>query len=502
VASSERPRDVELALAAPVLGSALLAAAYEVGARQSDAYLGPGLSTPRALAVALAALGLTAGFFGGRALSARSAQRAELLLGVVAALSVLCSCSGALWFWGFGFPRALPVLACALPLGAGLLAGAGLGALQHATALAYRELSSVRVLLSPAALAAALAVTLAASIALSYLGLWRAAAALGGALAGLGALMPRLFEYLGDVRAPRRRPIVAALAVAVTSFAAAQAFVPARLLARFPPELVWASEDAGAVIISAQNTFELFESQQLRATSADDYRLAESAVHPVLTALQPRRRVLVLGPAGGLLEREALRYRNVLELVSLSEQDRSAVARSLWPAHRTEARERQVVAEPIPWLEQHRLPFDAVLMSLPLPSSPREGKYYTRYFFELIASRLSARGALVVQTVPRDAMPRTFATLRASLLGAGFDVSSYEAPLPLLGAVSFLVGSRGADFRLQPGDLPTGLRYLDQAALRRNTTRGNVPIEDGLISTLSQQRAVTLWHDEQEKLGN
>jgi spermidine synthase len=440
VASSAPSRDVELALAAPLLATTLLAAAYEVGARQTDAYLGPDLSTPRAVAVALTLAGLVAGFFAGGALSARSSRRAGVLLAAITALSLLCSCSGALWFWSFGFPRALPVIACTLPLGAGVLAGAGLGALRHAAALAYRELSSVRVLLSPVALAAALALTLGSSIALSYLGLWRAAAALGGALAGLGLLLPRLFEYLGDLQAPSRRAIVAALAVAAASFAAAQRFVPARLLSRYPPELVWVSRGADAVVISAQNTFELFEAQQLRATSADDYRLAELAVHPVLSALDARGRVLVLGPAGALLEREALRYRNVVQLVSLSEQDRATIDGILWPARPVDAGRRQVVAEPIPWLEEHAEPFDAILLSLPLPASPREGKYYTRYFFQLVASRLSARGALVLQAVPRDAMPLTFATMRASLLAAGLEVSSYEAPLPLVGAVSFFVG--------------------------------------------------------------
>jgi spermidine synthase len=502
--ASETPRDVKLAIGVPLLATVVLAAGYELGPRQTDAYLGPALSTPRLAALLLMAPALAIGFFGGRALSARSSQRTRVVLAAVTALSLLCSCSGGLWFCAFGFPRAMALIACGVPLAAGLFVGTGLGALHHSAALPYRELSALRVLLSPWALASAVALTLGGTVALSYLGLWRAAAALGGALATLATFLPRFFDYLGDLRPPRQRPGFFALGVAVASFAAAQAFVPARLLARYLPEVVWANEAADTVVISAQNTFELFEAQQLRATSADDYRLAELAVHPVLSRLRSRRRVLMLGPAGGFLEREALRYRNVAEIVSLSEHDRRAFSGTLWAQRTREARERYVVAEPIPWLEQHAEPFDAVVVSLPLPASPREGKYYTRYFFELLASRLSSGGALVVQGVPRDAMPETFATLRASLLGAGLSVSSYEAPLPLLGAVSFFVAAReAADTTLQPGRLPAGLRYLDDAALRRIAVRSaEAPLANGSVSTLSHQRAVALWHSEQEKLGN
>ncbi len=190
-------------------------------------------------------------------------------------------------------------------------------------------------------------------------------------------------------------------------------------------------------------------------TSADDYRLAELAVHPVVSSLARRRRVLVLGPAGGLLERELRATATWQRWSAWASRIAAPFSRSLWPAHQPSERERPLVAEPIPWLEQHGELFDAVLMSLPLPASAREGKYYTRYFFELVGSRLTPHGALVVQTVLRDrSMPATFAGLRASSLAAGLQVSSYETPSPLLGAVSFLVGSRGAAIQLAPGQLP------------------------------------------------
>jgi predicted membrane-bound spermidine synthase len=506
-ASSGAGRDRQLAVWIPTFAAALLAAAYEVGARQTDAYLGPSLSTPRGLALALSAFGLGLGFLAGRRLLQGTAARGRLLVRFASVASVVCSASPALWFWGFSAPRALPFVACVLPSLVGLAVGACSGALFQATALAYRELQGVRLLLAPVPLLLALGIGLAGSTALSYLGLWRAAATVAGVLVALALLVPRFADYLADAQRPTRWPGVAALGVSVVSFAAAQAFVPAQLLARYPSEVVWADADAELVVISAQNTFELFESTQLVLSSADDYRYAELAVHPLLSVLRPRRRVLVLGPAGGSLEREVLRYRNVAEVVSLSETDRRAFRASLWPRHTAttalnDPRLRFVVAEPLPWLGGTAQLFDAIVVSQPAPATASEGKYYTRYFYGLLAEHLTERGALVVQATSRSALPGTFAVIRDTLQGAGLSTTSYEAPIPLLGAVSFVIATRHDALQLDAPALPPGLRFVDSSALRRAFSPSPSEPTRSAISTLDELHAMEVWHHEQLSLGN
>jgi spermidine synthase len=214
-----------------------------------------------------------------------------------------------------------------------------------------------------------------------------------------------------------------------------------------------------------------------------------------------------LGPAGGFLEREVLRYPDVTQVVSLSELDRATFLRSLWPQLTIrevsgDARLRFVSAEPMPWLEQHASSFDLILVCLPGPASAAEGKYYTRYFYELLARRLTSRGVLVVQATSRETLPDTFATLRASLSSAGLTVSSYEAPIPLLGSTSFLVGSRAVLPEPVARTLPNGLRFLDLPALHRSfATLATAPVP-AQVSTLAHQHAVVTWHVEQAKLGN
>jgi predicted membrane-bound spermidine synthase len=506
-ANSGAARDRQLAVWVPTFAAGLLAAVYELGARQTDAYLGPGLSTPRGLALALTAAGLALGFVGGRRALLGTAARGRLLVRLASVTCVVCSASTALWFWGFSAPRVLPLVACLLPSLGGLAVGACAGALCQATALAYRELQGVRLLLAPVPLLLAVAFALAGSTALSYLGLWRAAASVSGVLAALALLVPRFADYFADRQRPARWPSLAGLGVSVVSFAAAQAFVPAHVLARYPSEVVWADADSELVVISAQNTFELFASNQLVLSSADDYRYAELAVHPLLSVLRPRRRVLVLGPAGGLLEREVLRYRNVAEVVSLSETDGSRFRASLWPRHAAasaldDSRLRFVVAEPLPWLEGHPQRFDAIVLGQPAPATASEGKYYTRYFYQLLAEHLTERGALVVQASSRSALPGTFAVIRDTLQAAGLSTTSYEAPIPLLGAVSFLIATRHDGPKLDAPSLPSALRFVDAPQLRRALT----PLPDeparASISTLHDQHVIEAWHHEQLQLGN
>jgi spermidine synthase len=490
-----------------MFAAALLAAAYEVGARQTDAYLGPSLSTSRGLALALTAAFLALGFVGGRRMLQRTAARGRLLMRFASLTCLVCSASAALWFCGFSEPRVLPFVACVLPSLVGLGVGATSGALLRATALAYRELQGVRLLLAPVPLLLAVGLGLAGSTALSYLGLWRAAATVSGVLAGLALLVPRFADYLADAQRPARWPCIAALGASVVSFAAAQAFVPAQVLAHYPAEVVWADADAELVVISAQNTFELFESKQLALSSADDYRYAEVAVHPLLSVLRPRGRVLVLGPAGGSLEREALRYRNVAEVVSLSETDGRGFRASLWPQSGSasalaDSRLRFVVAEPLPWLEGTTQRFDAILVSQPAPATASEGKYYTRYFYQLLAEHLTERGALVVQATSRSALPGTFAVIRDTLQGAGLSTISYEAPIPLLGAVSFLIATRHDGPKLDAPTLPAGLRFVDVSVLRRAFSPPPSEPARASISTLHEQHAIEAWHHEQLSLGN
>jgi predicted membrane-bound spermidine synthase len=507
VASDSAPRDAELAGFVPLLGLSAVAAAYE-GLRQTDAYLGPGLATPRAVAVLLLLSGFVLGAWLGRRALLRTPLRGALLLRSTSTLGAVCAVSGPLWFWAFQSQSLLVLVGGALPLAIGLASGVVLGALLQAAGLAYRELGALGRLLGPVPLLGALALILVGSLALSHAGLWRASAVVGLVLAGLSLLLGRYVAYFSDTSAPASWPATLGLVASGASIALAQAFVPASVVARYPAEVVWAQgDDASLVVTSAQNTFQLFEARQLRLSSVDAYRLAESAVHPALASVKQRQRILMFGPAGGFLEREVLRYSDVVELVSVGERSGAAFRQSSWPqaagVAASDPRLRFEVAEPLVWLEEHPQRFDIIVVSLPVPASYLEGKHYTRFFYQALEQHLEPAGVLVIQATSRASLPATFGGIVATLRSAGFASVAYEAPIPLQGALSFAIATRQEGFDFAPRALPAGLRFLDGPALGRATAlRAFGPPDQAPISTLYQQHVVESWHTEQSVLGN
>jgi spermidine synthase len=506
VASSASQREAELAAFLPLFGLALLGAAHELTIRQTDAYLGPGLSVPRGLSVAVSLLTCGFGLWIGQRALLRAATRAALLQRLACSLAIVCALSGPLWFGAFRSPWAMSAVAVALPALAAGLAGAGLGALFQGLGLAYRELGSLRWLLGPLPLLGALALALLGGVTLTYAGLWRAGAVLGVVIAGLCLALGRLAPYFADRGAARRRAPWVAMTASVVSLATAQAFVPASILLRYPAEVVWTEgAEHDLVVTSAQNTFQLFQAGQLRLTSADAYRLAELAVHPVLSRPRAGGRVLLLGPAGGFMEHEILKHRAVKELVSISELAHEGFDQAVWPravhGGSRDPRLRARVAEPLPWLEREPGAFDTIIVALPGPATYAEGKHYTTYFYRLLAGRLGPNGALVVQAASRAALPRTFAAIQRSLSAAGLSLSAYEAPVPLQGAVSFVVAAR-EPLQALASNLPPGLHFLDAVALARSFTLTPQSLADGPASTLDNQWAVEAFHHDHARLGD
>jgi spermidine synthase len=484
-------------------GAALLigAASHEIALRQTQAYLAPGLGPARPLAIATFVLFSAFGAALGRACLLRASLRGAWIATSLSVLSLCCALSGVAWFFAFEHGWPFGAVALSVPAICGLLSGAALSVLVSGCAPAYRELAPISFWLRPTVMAALLALGFGAALALSHLGLLRAAAALGVGLGTAALLTARFALHLADPAPSSTLLPGCALAGSLAVLALAQALVPARILAAYPAEIVWSRDGAPPlVVVSAPFAFELYEDEQLRVTSLDAQRLAESVVHPVLGLSGSRRRVLVLGPVGAHLEREILRYPDVELLVSVNPSPPGDWQGTLFPA--SPAREalrdrrlRHVENEPLAYLEARSDTYDRIVMALGQPQNYVSGKYYTRYFFELLRERLEPAGALLVSIGSALALPETVATLRATLAAAGFKTRSYEAPVPLLGGVACIAASAESEPKLSAAVLPRGLDFMSPATLGRSLA---VPMQSarGSISTLDDQTAVHSFHRE------
>ncbi|MDP7619400.1 MAG: spermidine synthase [Dehalococcoidia bacterium] len=205
-----------------------------------------------------------------------------------------------------------------------------------------------------------------------------------------------------------------------------------------------------------------------QSTEADEFVYHESLVHPVLLSIPKPKRVFIGGGGEGATLREVLRHRSVEEAVMV---DLDAEVVALCREHLTtwhqgafdDPRTTLVHDDALAFLDHEQTPFDALVLDLvdPMEAGPAY-KLYTKEFYELAASKLTADGALVIQSGPAIAgtirpssdredgpgpltdLTRGFTALHHTLSQVFPTVVGYTATIPAFGGPwSFLIASNG-----------------------------------------------------------
>lgn len=201
---------------------------------------------------------------------------------------------------------------------------------------------------------------------------------------------------------------------------------------------------------------------RIQSSVADEFIYHESLVHPVLIVHPRPERVLVIGGGEGATLREVLRYRSVRRAVMVDidqavvdacRQHLPEMHRGAFEDPRAELRHEDARA----WLGATRETFDAVIVDLtePLEEGPA-CLLFTREFYALIASRLSAAGGLVLQAGMTKVGELDFYAAMARTLAAVFPVvAPYQSFVPCFGTPwGFVVATRAGDPRdLDPAEV-------------------------------------------------
>lgn len=487
----------------------LLAGAYELAIRQPRAYLVPGFGLPRwssALALVTGAL-LTA-------LLVRRARRearasAERITGTLIVLALWVSASAGAWFWGARSFVLTSIAALAIPAGAG--ACSALFAADTWPLLAphvARHGVFTRLLNPLRALLLAFAIT-SASVLASWLGLLRTALALGLFTTALGSWwhVLRVYLHLGESSARVRWLNAGVLLLQLSALLGCEWLLPMSELSRYANPVVYARTYGvdRYVITSGHDTLELFVNQKLRVSSLDHYRYSEALVHPALAFAPSRKRVLLIGGGHGSAERELLRYPEA-HVTSLTEFSGAAhlTQHCHWLKQLSESalgspRVTIVTEEPAVYLQQPSGQFDVILIDLPDPDDYAAGKYYTRYFYaQLIAKHLAPGGVIAVQATSQFSSPRTYESIRATLLAADLRLAALRAPIPAFGEWSFLLGSREPLKQHHP--LPDELAYLHQARLEHMLTSPDRTPAREPVTLLHEPHVVDVFARERDRL--
>jgi predicted membrane-bound spermidine synthase len=290
-------------------------------------------------------------------------------------------------------------------------------------------------------------------------------------LALVAAAYVRSHEFLEGRPHPRGRAVawasVVALAIALLGWFSAERVLPLAELDAYAGEVVHARSGASHryVVVAVPSGHELFEDSVLVASPLDGRRHAQALVEPALSAapLVPGSagagEALVLFGGTGAIERELLRAPRVATVtVIVADPELTRVSAGLrWLEPPGEApRLRAVVAEPLPWLRDHASRYAVIVANLPPPLEHRAGKYYTRYFFELLSEHLAPGGVVSFPAASAYSARAAFEDILATARAADLRVTAHHAALPALGLSSFLVGARSAADFTARGAFDTG----------------------------------------------
>lgn len=211
------------------------------------------------------------------------------------------------------------------------------------------------------------------------------------------------------------------------------------------------------VITKRNQDVRLFIDGNIQFSSRDEYRYHEPLVHIPAALSLNLKKVLVLGGGDGLAARELLKHPSIdsIYIVDLDPAitkigRRHPVFRKLNGQSLDDPKVKVFNQDAYKFLEQSSDLYDLVLIDLPDPNNTDLGKLYSREFYELVHSRMSAGGSMVTQsTSPYFARP-AFWCINKTLEEVFPIVLPYTANVPSFGQWGFNLAIK------TPGKLKNG----------------------------------------------
>jgi spermidine synthase len=224
------------------------------------------------------------------------------------------------------------------------------------------------------------------------------------------------------------------------------------------------------VITKQAQDLRLFLNSNLQFSSVDEYRYHEALVHPVLSALENPKRVLIIGGGDGLALREVLKYPSI-EAVTLVDLDPEMTRLFSSNSMLTELNKESLLSPKVTihnrdaflWLRElqdkkEKPRFDAVIIDVPDPSNFSVGKLYSLTFFKLLHSVMDRNSLAVVQSTSPLVARKSFWCVNNTLEAAGFLTTAYHAYVPSFGEWGFVIASHKP--YVSPEHYPNGLKYV------------------------------------------
>lgn len=200
------------------------------------------------------------------------------------------------------------------------------------------------------------------------------------------------------------------------------------------------------VLTKHKNDIRLFLNNNLQFSSTDEYRYHESLVHPLMSALQNKDTIVILGGGDGLAAREVFKYQDVKKLYLV---DLDPAVTQLFKNHPIlTGLNKNVLNNPkievlnqdaFIWLLNQNKKFNGFIVDFPDPSNFSVGKLYSLTFYKRLFQSLTDGGLVVIQSTSPLVAPKSFWCVEATLQKAGFKTLPYHTFVPSFGDWGYMM---------------------------------------------------------------
>ena len=225
------------------------------------------------------------------------------------------------------------------------------------------------------------------------------------------------------------------------------------------------------IVTRQSDDIRLYLNSNLQFSSQDEYRYHEALVHPVMSALNQPKRILIIGGGDGLALREILKYPSVatVTMVDLDPAmtrlfSTNTLLRGLNKDSLHSSKLTIINTDAFLWLKKaqglaQKPVFDAIFIDLPDPSNFSIGKLYSVSFYRLLHTVMTDDSLAVIQSTSPLVARKTFWCVNNTLNASGFLTAPYHALVPAFGDWGYVIASN-RPYHL-PQTYPAGLRYID-----------------------------------------
>ncbi|MEH6993651.1 spermidine synthase [Neobacillus drentensis] len=205
------------------------------------------------------------------------------------------------------------------------------------------------------------------------------------------------------------------------------------------------------VLVLEARDVRLYLDKQLQFSSLDEQIYHEALVHPALSMVQKRDRVLIAGGGDGFAIREVLKYPDVkhIDLVDLDPL-MIHIARNIPKVatlngralhdKRVSVHQKDIQV----FQKEQKEPYDVIIVDLPDPGDKILSQLYTVEFFRQLSTLLTEKGILVCQSHSPEYAPFVYWSIGLTLRGTGMHIRSYHTEVPSFGDWGFHLASKKA----------------------------------------------------------